>query len=45
MTIIIKKIMEDKNAVTKDDIKEYLFFNVSLEIVMVKKYPKLIKLN
>ncbi len=39
------KMYKDKNAITKDDIKGYLFFNVSLEIVMVKKYAKNYKIK
>ena len=35
-----KKIMKDKNAITKDEIKEYLFFKVRLEIVRVKVNAK-----
>ena len=35
-----KKIMKDKNAITKDSIKEYLFFKVMLEIVSVKVNAK-----
>ncbi len=31
-----RAIMKDKNAITKDEIKEYLFFKVRLEIVRVK---------
>ena len=40
-----ERYIKDKNAITKDDIKEYLFFEVMLEIVLVKKMQKRIKLN
>ncbi len=33
-------IMKDKNAITKDEIKEYLIFKVKLEIVRVKVNAK-----
>ena len=40
-----KKIMKDKNAITKDSIKEYIYINISMEIIRVKNMQKLTKLN
>ncbi len=45
MTIMVKKIMKDKKAITKDSIKEYLFYNVRLEIMSVNKYAKTDKIK
>jgi hypothetical protein len=40
-----ERYIKDKNAITKDDIKEYLFFEVMIEIVRVKENAKKMKFN
>ncbi len=40
-----REYIKDNNNIAKDSIKEYVFFNISMEIIFVKKNAKLIKLN
>ncbi len=36
---------KDNNNITEDSIKEYIFFNISMEIIFVKKYAKFDKIE
>ena len=37
--------IKDNNNITKDSIKEYLFFNISMDIARVKRYAKIDKIK